>query len=390
MGRWRRASCPPASPGFLRASRCGKKCSTLRRFVLVGTLEDDGTPDLAPKHMAMPLGRESRFCFVCSYRHATLRNAIAREAFTVSFPRPGQILDTSLAAGGRAEDSSKPGLAALRTFPATAVEGVLVEGCYLHLECRLERIVEGFDDSVLVVGEVVAADVAEDAARHSDDDDADVIAASPLLVYVSRAGSRPSPRLCRIRSPSTSARDGRREWVRDPRVASGARESMVDLLVRLATAESPTVVPEAQAAPLGVLCKELERDSLSVRRLRGERTGGVLYARPDVRRRGAPYQLLVGHADTIWPLGSVEEIGIARENGIVRGPGVYDMKGGLVEIVFALRALAELGVEPDVTPVVVVNTDEEIESQVATAARAARATRLAPSSSRARTGRRES
>jgi flavin reductase (DIM6/NTAB) family NADH-FMN oxidoreductase RutF len=154
-------------------------------LVLVGTLEDDGTPDLAPKHMAMPLGRDSLFCFVCSHRHATLRNAIAREAFTVSFPRPGQILDTSLAAGGRAEDSSKPGLAALRTFPATAVEGVLVEGCYLHLECRLERIVEGFGDSVLVVGEVVAADVAEDAARHSDADDADLIAATPLLAYVS-------------------------------------------------------------------------------------------------------------------------------------------------------------------------------------------------------------
>jgi glutamate carboxypeptidase len=58
----------------------------------------------------------------------------------------------------------------------------------------------------------------------------------------------------------------------------------------------------------------------------------------------------------------VQEVGIARENGIVRGPGVYDMKGGLVEIVFALRALAELGVEPAVTPVVVVNTDEEIGS----------------------------
>jgi glutamate carboxypeptidase len=95
-----------------------------------------------------------------------------------------------------------------------------------------------------------------------------------------------------------------------------------------------------------VLCEELERDSLSVRRLRGERTGASSIARPDVRRRGAPHQLLVGHADTIWPLGSVQEVGIARENGIVRGPGVYDMKGGLVEIVFALRALAELGVDP--------------------------------------------
>jgi flavin reductase (DIM6/NTAB) family NADH-FMN oxidoreductase RutF len=154
-------------------------------LVLVGTLEEDGSPDLAPKHMAMPLGRQNRFCFVCSHRHATLRNAVARGAFTVSFPRPGQILETSLAAGGRAEDSSKPSLGGLRTFAATTVEGVLVEGCYLHLECRLERIVEGFGDSVLVVGEIVAASAAEDAVRHSEEDDADVIASSPLLAYVS-------------------------------------------------------------------------------------------------------------------------------------------------------------------------------------------------------------
>jgi glutamate carboxypeptidase len=145
-------------------------------------------------------------------------------------------------------------------------------------------------------------------------------------------------------------------WLRE-------RESeMVDLLVRLAAAESPTTVPESQDAPLGILREELEQASLNVRRLRGLRTGGVLYARPRVRRRGAPYQLLVGHSDTVWPLGSIQEIGLGTENGVVRGPGVYDMKGGLVEIVFALRALAEHGVEPDVTPVVVVNTDEEIGS----------------------------
>lgn len=137
---------------------------------------------------------------------------------------------------------------------------------------------------------------------------------------------------------------------------------MVDLLVRLAEAESPTVVPEAQDAPLGLLREELERISLRVHRRPGVRTGGLLYVRPYWRRKGAPYQLLVGHADTIWPLGSVERLGITRENGVVRGPGVYDMKGGLVEIVFALRALAENGIEPEVTPVVVVNTDEEVGS----------------------------
>ena len=161
------------------------KAFVVAPLVLVGTLEDDGSPDVAPKHMAMPVGWQNRYCFVCSPRHATLRNAVARGAFTVSFPRPDQIVEASMAAGGRDEDATKPSLAALATFPATTVEGPLVEGCYLYLECRLDRVVEGLGENALVIGDVVAAAVAEDALRASDADDADVVAESPLLAYLS-------------------------------------------------------------------------------------------------------------------------------------------------------------------------------------------------------------
>ncbi|MFO7571117.1 MAG: flavin reductase [Gaiellaceae bacterium] len=161
------------------------KVFTVSPLVLVGTLEEDGSPDVAPKHMAMPLGWQNLFCFVCSRRHATLRNAEARGAFTVSFPRPDHIVEASLAAGGRGDDSSKPSLAALTTFPASEVEGPLVEGCYLYLECRLERIIDDFGENALVVGEVVAASASEDALRVSDGDDADTISSSPLLAYLS-------------------------------------------------------------------------------------------------------------------------------------------------------------------------------------------------------------
>lgn len=143
----------------------------------------------------------------------------------------------------------------------------------------------------------------------------------------------------------------------------GAREGEIaDLLVRLASAETPSTVPEAHEPALRLLEEELAGLGFAVRRVPGARTAGVLYARPRARARPAPYQLLVGHVDTVWPLGSVESIGVTRENGVLRGPGVFDMKGGLVEIVFALRALRENGLEPEVTPVVLVNTDEEIGS----------------------------
>jgi glutamate carboxypeptidase len=50
------------------------------------------------------------------------------------------------------------------------------------------------------------------------------------------------------------------------------------------------------------------------------------------------------------------------ENGWLYGPGAYDMKGGLVQLAFAVRALDELSAVPTVTPVVFVNADEEMGS----------------------------
>lgn len=54
------------------------------------------------------------------------------------------------------------------------------------------------------------------------------------------------------------------------------------------------------------------------------------------------------------------------EGDLVLGPGVYDMKSGLVQLVFALRALRDLGLTPAVEPVVFVNSDEEIGSPTST------------------------
>ena len=47
--------------------------------------------------------------------------------------------------------------------------------------------------------------------------------------------------------------------------------------------------------------------------------------------------------DTVWPVGTLAEMPVHGEDGLLFGPGTADMKGGLVEIVFALRALHELG-----------------------------------------------
>jgi glutamate carboxypeptidase len=143
----------------------------------------------------------------------------------------------------------------------------------------------------------------------------------------------------------------------------GHREEMVELLEQLARAESPSLEPETQHGPFRILATELERDGFLVRPVRGSGVGDHLYARPRRRNRSGPRQLLLGHMDTVWPVGTLAGMPLHEEHGLLFGPGVADMKGGLVQIVFALRALHELGLQPAVTPVVFVNTDEEIGSR---------------------------
>lgn len=48
--------------------------------------------------------------------------------------------------------------------------------------------------------------------------------------------------------------------------------------------------------------------------------------------------LVIGHADTVWPVGTLASMPFRVANGVAYGPGAFDMKGGLVVLVEALRA----------------------------------------------------
>lgn len=154
-------------------------------LVIVGSKEESGSFNLAPKHLAMPLGWENYYCFVCSPRHTTYHNVRRHGAFTVSYPRASEVLTASLAAAPRCEDRSKPSLLLLPNFPASQVDGVLVEGGYLFLECTLHSILDGFGPNSLIIGDVVAASAREDALRDAERDEADQIYRLPILAYLS-------------------------------------------------------------------------------------------------------------------------------------------------------------------------------------------------------------
>jgi glutamate carboxypeptidase len=140
------------------------------------------------------------------------------------------------------------------------------------------------------------------------------------------------------------------------------RPAYVDLLRALVETETPSTEPDTQRPALDLLAERLSGSGFAVRHVPGHTSGGHLYARPADRERGAPVQLLVGHVDTVWPLGTLARMPFVVRDGRARGPGIYDMKAGLVQIVAALEALHDLDLDPPAAPVVFINSDEEIGS----------------------------
>jgi len=145
-------------------------------------------------------------------------------------------------------------------------------------------------------------------------------------------------------------------WVR------AQRGAMLAFLEALVEAETPTDVPESQGPAQGLVRDALEESGLEVTHHAGRATGGFLLARARADARGRPVQLLLGHTDTVWPLGTLSDMPVRHEGGKLYGPGVFDMKAGVTLTIFALRALRELDVETPAVPVVLLNSDEEIGS----------------------------
>jgi glutamate carboxypeptidase len=81
---------------------------------------------------------------------------------------------------------------------------------------------------------------------------------------------------------------------------------------------------------------------------------------------GAPRLLLIGHMDTVFDPGTAAERPFAIRDGIAMGPGVTDMKSGLLAGLYALKALLAAGPLPFERLTYVANPDEEIGSPSST------------------------
>jgi glutamate carboxypeptidase len=128
-------------------------------------------------------------------------------------------------------------------------------------------------------------------------------------------------------------------WARD------RQDDMEALLRALAEIESPSTDPAAVERMSARLLPELSALGLDAAATPVRGGGPLLRARSP--GAAAPVMLL-GHLDTVWPLGTLRARPLRKDGDALYGPGTFDMKGGLVVALFALRALHAHGLRPPV------------------------------------------
>jgi glutamate carboxypeptidase len=149
---------------------------------------------------------------------------------------------------------------------------------------------------------------------------------------------------------------------------AGARrkeQALVDLTQRLVAAESPSDVKAAVDGCVGLVAALAKALGGRVKLHRQRGFGDVLEARfgPRSRTGSTGRVLLLGHLDTVWPLGTLKAMPCRLSDGRLWGPGTLDMKAGVAMALTALEMLTEarlLGKEI----ILLLNSDEEVGSPV--------------------------
>jgi glutamate carboxypeptidase len=144
------------------------------------------------------------------------------------------------------------------------------------------------------------------------------------------------------------------------------QDTFFAFLKALVQAESPTGTPLDHQGTFSLLQQALLDLGYHVEQLDGSGFGPHLYAYPPTYQSGHPAQLLLGHYDTVWPKGTISSMPIRDQYGKLTGPGIFDMKAGLAQAIYTLRALSALGSPPPIAPLIFFNSDEERGSRTST------------------------
>ena len=138
---------------------------------------------------------------------------------------------------------------------------------------------------------------------------------------------------------------------------------MVDCLRRLVESESPSLEKAAADRCCGVVAREWRARGAAAERIAQKHRGDhlrIVWAPEEHRATG---QLLVlGHYDTVYASGTLRTMPFRVKGGKAYGPGVFDMKAGIVQALFAFQALREMRATLGKRVVFLWTSDEEIGS----------------------------
>ncbi|MGD2069758.1 MAG: M20 family metallopeptidase [Gemmatimonadota bacterium] len=151
----------------------------------------------------------------------------------------------------------------------------------------------------------------------------------------------------------------------DPGLLESARaraDAHLELLESLVAAESPSGDEERIRAVAAILGRECDARGGRVERIDAPGAGVHLVARFGDERGSRKPLLVLGHMDTVHPVGTLGIMPFEVADDRLGGPGVYDMKGGLACVLAGLDLLGERGVELPGKVVLLVTCDEEVGS----------------------------
>ncbi|MDQ7728094.1 M20 family metallopeptidase [Halomonas sp. SpR8] len=120
----------------------------------------------------------------------------------------------------------------------------------------------------------------------------------------------------------------------------GQQQTMIDCLEALVNIDSNSSDKAGNDAVADLITQWLEQDGITVIRHQRPDSGDILEAQ--LGGNGQGHALIMGHRDTVFPTGTVASRGYSQKDNIGFGPGVADMKSGLVMNCFVLRALSRL------------------------------------------------
>ena len=143
------------------------------------------------------------------------------------------------------------------------------------------------------------------------------------------------------------------------RLTSEQSSAMFEFLREMTMIESPTSDKAANDRVLKLVRGRFEALGATIEIDAQTEFGDHLVARwPGDGKPG----LVIGHIDTVWPIGTLVNMPYREEDGNIYGPGVLDMKAGISATITALDMLQDSGNWPDRALTVLVNSDEEVGS----------------------------